>query len=343
MLQKTHYYTIPIFIPEKACPFRCIYCNQYTIANKVQSPSVDEVKETIEKYLKTFPEHGVKKIGFFGGSFTGMSIEEQNQYLNIISPYIKLDQIDSITLSTRPDYVTEEILENLKNYKIETIELGAQSLDNEVLAKSGRGHSVADVKNAAALILQKGFKLGLQMMIGLPGDSFEKTMETAQGIIDLGAHYTRIYPTLVIKDTPLETMYKSRKYTPFSLEQAVEWCKHLMKLFAKNNVTILRMSLHPSEGIITGKNLVAGPFHISFKELVLSALWKDTLDEKLTGKHGEKLVIEVSSKSMNAAIGYQSSNKKYLLEKFRSVSFKINNNLIDNEFNICIADAHYSR
>jgi len=300
----------------------------------MQSPSVDETKETIEKYLKTFPERGIKRIGFFGGSFTGMSIEEQNQYLNTVLPYIELGRIESIMLSTRPDYISEEILNNLKRYKVETIELGVQSLDEEVLLKSGRGHSVADVKNSAVLILKKGFKLGLQMMIGLPGDNFEKSMKTAQGIIDLGAHCTRIYPTLVIKDTLLETIYQSGEYIPLSLEQAVEWCKHLMKLFDKNNVTILRMGLHPSEGLLTGNSLIAGPFHVSFKELVLSALWEELLDEKLAGKYGEKLIIEVPSKSINAATGYKSSNKKYLLERFNFVSFKINNNLTDYEFNV---------
>jgi len=329
-------YTIPIFIPEKACPFRCIYCNQYSIANKIQSPSVDEVKETIEKYLRTFPTHGIKRLGFFGGSFTGMPIEEQNQYLNVVSPYIDLNRIESIMLSTRPDYISEEILDNLKRYKIETIELGVQSLDDEVLIKSGREHSAEDVKKSAALILQKGFKLGLQMMIGLPGDSFEKSMQTAQGIIDLGAHCTRIYPTLVIKDTVLETIYKSGKYIPLSLEEAVEWCKHLMKLFDKHNVTILRMGLHPSEGLITGDSLIAGPFHISFKELVLSALWKDIMEESLKDQKGEKLIIEVSSKSINAATGYKSVNKQNLLKRFNSVTFKINNNLTDKEFNIDI-------
>ncbi|MCL2245795.1 MAG: radical SAM protein [Lentimicrobiaceae bacterium] len=328
------YYTIPIFIPEKACPFRCIYCNQYTIANKMQLPSNEEIKKTIEKYLNTFPANGVKKLGFFGGSFTGMSIVEQNQYLNIVLPYLESGQIESLMLSTRPDYISEEILENLKRYKVETIELGVQSLDDEVLAKSGRGHNVDDVKNAAALILKKGFKLGLQMMIGLPEDSFEKTLKTAQGIIDMGAHYTRVYPTLVIKDTPLEIIYNSGKYTPLSLEEAVEWCKHLMKLFTENKVTILRMGLHPSEGLITGDSLVAGPFHVSFKELVLSALWKDILEDKLKDKKGEKLTIEVASKAINAATGYQSVNKNHLLRRFSSVVFKINNNLIDNELNI---------
>ena len=300
----------------------------------MQLPSNDEIRETIEKYLTTFPIHGIKKLGFFGGSFTGMSVAEQNQYLDIVLPYIESGKIESIMLSTRPDYISEEKLDNLKRYKIETIELGVQSLDDEVLRKSGRGHNAEDVKKAAALILKKGFKLGLQMMIGLPGDSFEKTMQTAQGIIGLGAHCTRIYPTLVIQDTPLETIYKSGKYMPLSITEAVDWCKHLMKLFIENNVTILRMGLHPSEGLITGNSLVAGPFHVSFKELVLTALWKDIIEENIKEKSGEKLMIEVSSTSINAAVGYQSANKKHLQKKFKFVTFKINHNLRGNEVNV---------
>ena len=293
-------------------------------------PSDEEIIETIEKYLATFPVHGIKKLGFFGGSFTGMKMAEQNHYLDVVLPYIESGQIESIMLSTRPDYISEEILNNLKRYKTETIELGVQSLDNEVLKNSGRGHNGEDVKKAAVLILKKGYKLGLQMMIGLPGDSFEKTMQTAQGIIDLGAHCTRIYPTLVIKDTPLEIIYKSGKYTPLSLEEAIDWGKHLMKLFVENNVTILRMGLHPSEGLITGDSLVAGPFHVSFKELVLTALWKDILEENLKEQNGAHLIIEVPSTSINAAVGYQSLNRNCLQKRFKSVSYKINNALREN-------------
>jgi len=188
------------------------------------------------------------------------------------------------------------------------------------------------VKKSAALILQKGFKLGLQMMIGLPEDNFEKTLKTAQGIIDLGAHFTRIYPTLVIKDTALEALYKSGKYTPLSLEQAVEWCKHLMILFDKNNVQILRMGLHPSEGLITGEQLIAGPFHISFRELVLSDIWREILENATKDKIGAQIIIEVPPTSINAAIGYKSANKKHLLKRFSSVLFKTNNKLTDYEF-----------
>jgi len=327
------HYTIPVFIPEKACPFRCVYCNQYTIANTIRLPELSEIKQTIDLYLNTIPSAGIKKIGFFGGSFTGMTIEEQNRYLDVVLPYIKNGDIDSVQLSTRPDYISEEILDNLKQYKIETIELGVQSLDKEVIHLSGRGHTVEDVEQSAALILKKGFRLGLQMMIGLPEDSFEKSLQTAHRIIELGAHCTRIYPTLVIKDTSLEALYKSGKYHPLSLDEAVMWSKHLFKLFTQHQVKILRMGLHPSEGLLNGNSLVAGPFHVSFKELVLTSLWKDLLEERLQGKCGEKLIVEVASQSVNTAIGYQASNKKFLMKRFNNVCFRVNNTLNDYEFN----------
>jgi histone acetyltransferase (RNA polymerase elongator complex component) len=330
------YYTIPIFIPEKACPFRCVYCNQYTIADIVQVPEPSEINEIIESYLKTFPVHGIKKIGFFGGSFTGMEMEEQNQYLNVVLPYIKSGKIDSVQLSTRPDYISEEILDNLKKYKVETIELGVQSLDKEVLLRSGRGHTIEDVEKSAALILKKGFRLGLQMMVGLPGDSFEKSISTAERIIELGAHCTRIYPTLVIKDTQLEMMYKSGQYNPLSLEEAIGWSKELFKIFTRYDVNILRMGLHPSESLISGESLIAGPFHVSFKELVLTSLWRDLLDEKLQDKNGKKLIIEIHPQAINAAIGYHAVNKKTLQQKFDEVSFRTNDNLANYEYNYFI-------
>ena len=142
---KSHY-TIPIFIPQKACPFQCVYCNQYKITDHQQSLEPEEVINTIERYLTTFPEKAVKRIGFFGGSFTGMSIEEQNRYLDIVQPYIDAGKIDTIQLSTRPDYINEEILENLKKHRVSIVELGAQSLDERILAIVGRGHSVKDAE-----------------------------------------------------------------------------------------------------------------------------------------------------------------------------------------------------
>ena len=315
-----NYYTIPIFITEKACPFRCIYCNQYKIANRLAAPTAEETKQIIETYLKTIPSDKHTTIAFFGGSFTGMSIEEQNQYLSVAEYYVKNGKAGKIQLSTRPDYISESILENLKKYGVKTIELGAQSLDETVLKLSGRRHTVADVEKASALIKSFGFDLGLQMMIGLPNDILEKSMFTAQKIIDLKADNTRIYPTLVIKDTALAAWWKEGKYKALSLQEAVDWCAKIYLLFINNKVQVLRVGLHPSEGLISRQDLLDGPFHVSFKELVLTKIWKEKLLQIPENKQG-KLLVRVSPQAVNSIIGYKAENKKLLKTRFAEVQF----------------------
>jgi len=329
-----HYYTIPVFIPEKACPFRCIYCNQYAITNAVDAPEPLEIREKIESYLCSIPSNATVKVGFFGGSFTGMPFEEQNRYLDIVRPYIKFGKIDSIQISTRPDYISGEILENLKKHHVKIIELGAQSMDDDVLIRSGRGHNADDTRNASSMIIKHGFELGLQMMVGLPGDNFDKTIKTAYEIISLGARYTRIYPTLAIRDTQLEHMYKSGEFKPLTLDQSIIYCKELVKIFIKNNVTILRMGLHPSEGLLKWKNLVAGPFHISFKELVMTSLFGDIFASYTEKIMGNNLVVAVSPKNINYAIGYNAVNKKMLSQKFKNVQFKADESLSGLQYEI---------
>lgn len=317
-------YTIPIFIPESACPFRCSYCNQYNITSKTTSPSLAEVVSIIETYLQTIPQNNpqiVVKVAFFGGSFTGLPIHEQEAYLQTVQPYMLQNRIQSIQLSTRPDYITQEILNLLKKYHVSLIELGAQSLDSEVLLLSNRGHTIEDVEKSAAHILENGFELGLQMMIGLPGDSIEKSIKTAQKIVELGATYTRIYPTLVIKDTDLEKQYLQHNYKPLTIDEAVEWCKPIYQIFKNQNITMLRVGLHPSEGFINKEVLVAGPFHVSFKELVLTALWKDKLIQLSQNNLTDSFEIEVPKSEINYAIGYHGSNKTFLEQRFRKVRF----------------------
>jgi histone acetyltransferase (RNA polymerase elongator complex component) len=216
---------------------------------------------------------------------------------------------------------------------VSTIELGAQSLDDEVLRLSRRGHTAADVVNASRKISKAGFKLGLQMMLGLPGDTLQKARMTAQGIADLGARETRIYPTLVIKGTTLEKMYREGSYEPLSLDEAVRWAKEVMKIFEEAGIIVLRTGLHPSEGILSGNDLIAGPFHPSFKELVLTEIWHDLL-KKLVYSSAQKLHIYVSPKSLNWAIGYGGKNKKYLLQYFDYVVFQKDQSLKGREFHI---------
>ncbi len=328
------HYTIPVFIPELACPFRCAFCNQEKISGHRHIPEESEIRSIVDSYLKSFkqPERHVE-IGFFGGTFTGIPLEEQERYLKTVVPYLKSGLINGIRLSTRPDYINKEVLDLLKKYGVTTIELGAQSLDDEVLKASYRGHTAERVAAASKAILDYGFDLGLQMMIGLPGDTFEKSMTTAEKIIALGASNTRIYPALVIKDTAMHRWYKQGRYHPLSLDEAVEWSKHLLLLFEKNNVAVIRMGLHPSEGLVDGSELVAGPFHPSFRELVLTEIWGDIL-KPLTDKIAEKenIVIKVNPSQLNYATGYSGKNRKRLLQNFNSVKIIASSKIKGRDF-----------
>ena len=310
---------IPVFIPEKACPFRCVYCNQFHITEHTCSVDPEDVKQQIDNYLKTISSETTVRVGFFGGSFTGMLIAEQNRYLDVVQPYIEQGSISEIQLSTRPDYINEEILKNLQTHHVTTIELGAQSLDDEVLRLAGRGHTAAEVEQASALIRSYHFKLGLQMMLGLPGDTRDKALKTARRIVELGAQCTRIYPTLVIKDTELETMYREGNYQPLTMDEAVAQAADVMDIFEQAGVQILRVGLHPSEGLISKEALVAGPFHVSFKELVETGRWRRKLVAVLGDRCGGILQLTVHPQNVNALIGHGGVNRKWLEERFQQV------------------------
>lgn len=301
---------IPIFLPMLACPHRCIYCNQFVISGQQKLPKQEDVLHTIESHLKTIPEIFEKRVAFFGGSFTCLPIEIQNKYLDIVQPYITEGFISGIQISTCPDYINSDILKNLKNKNVNLIELGAQSLDDEVLAACERGHTVEDVKRASNLIHNFEIALGLQMMIGLPLDTKEKALKTAKLIHKFGAKYTRIYPTLVVENTKLAEMYAGNCYKPLSLSEAVDWCKNLLCYFNSVNINVLRVGLHPTADLRSGENILAGPFHISFKELVLTAIWNDKIQEMVQQSGNENIIVKVPESEINYAVGYKSANKK---------------------------------
>ncbi|MBQ5872662.1 MAG: radical SAM protein [Bacteroidales bacterium] len=317
------HYNIPIFIPELACPNRCIYCNQRHISGQLQAVKPEEIKQIIEQHLATFIRPSEVELAFFGGSFTGIDEKDMLTYLQIVQPYIEQGEIKSIRISTRPDYINEKILDILQQYNVKDIELGAQSLNEEVLAFAKRGHTVRDVENASQLIKSYGFSLGLQMMIGLPLDTVEKSKETAKKILKLGAESTRIYPTLVINNTDLADLYRQNKYKALSLDEAVDWTTEIYKIFSQSSIKILRVGLHPSEALINGTELLAGPFHVSFKELVLTKIWQEKF-EKLP--INTKTIL-VNPREINYAIGYNSKNKQLLQKKFPYLKFISDSNV----------------
>ena len=311
------HYNIPIFLPELACPFRCVYCNQFSITGKQKLPDIQTVKDTIDKYLTTFKEDDrFVEVAFFGGNFTGLPEKMQDDLMRIVQPYLEKGLVDGIRCSTRPDYIDEKRVKILKTMGMRNIELGAQTTNDMVLRKCGRGHSFEDIKNASQIIVNEGVTLGLQMMLGLPFDSFENDMQTARDIVQLGAKETRIYPCIVVKDTELERLYKNDEYFPLSLDDAVEQSATLYEFFTENDVKVLRIGLHTSEDL-NGDAFVAGPYHKNFAEMVLSRVWGRKFD-KINEKSNE-IIIEVPENELNHAIGYKGENKLKLLERYKHV------------------------
>lgn len=329
-------YNIPIFVPHRGCPFDCVFCNQRRITGSIKDVTPKDVTETIEAYLKTLPKEGrVVEAAFFGGSFTGIPIEEQTALLSAAYKFKKRGLIDGIRLSTRPDYISGEILDNLARFEVTTIELGVQSMDDEVLKASNRGHTREDVINAVKLIRKYPFSLGLQMMTGLPSDTDEKSLKTAEEIIELKPDIVRIYPTLTIKDTYLEKLYREGKYSPQTLDSAVELSKKLLLKFEAYNICVIRIGLQSTDEICENGSVVAGPVHSSFRELVESSIFYDKIADAIkTGTQNNKdtKTIFVNPRDISKAVGNKKRNIIKIKQEF-DADIKIvgNENIKRNE------------
>ena len=279
-------YIIPIFVPHLGCPNDCTFCNQKKISGQKKNITNHDVKNIIEYYLQTFKEKDKDvEVAFFGGSFTGIKKEVQEELLSAAYEYIKIGKVNSIRISTRPDYIDKNILKILKKYKVETIELGVQSTNDYILNKCRRGHTFNDVKKASKLIRKNGFKLGHQMMIGLPESTQKDELATAKDLIKLHPKMIRIYPVLVIKDTKLEEEFKNGDYLPNTLEQAVEVSASLLKMFKKKKIDVIRIGLQSTDEICNPENInsqvIAGPYHPAFRQLVESRIYYDEITEKI--------------------------------------------------------------
>lgn len=334
-------YIIPIFVPHMGCPHKCVFCNQDEITGLNSYVNEKYVENTIKDYLKTIPKHIRTEVSFYGGSFTGIPIKKQSAYLNIAKRYLDDGKIDAIRLSTRPDYINDLILKNLKKYNVSIIELGVQSMDDEVLRKSQRGHTSKDVVNASKLIKNYNFTLGLQMMIGLPSDNREKSLYTADKIISLKPDFVRIYPTIIIKGTYLEKMFYDGIYKPLSLIEALNLSKELYIKFVRNDIDVIRVGLQTTKNINFGGDIIKGPFHPAFGQLVQSLIIKDILDYEFEKYkiYKDVVILEANPRSLSTIVGQKRSNKIYLEKKY-DVSTKINqsSNILKNEIIIKYKD-----
>ena len=316
-------YIIPIFVPHFGCPNDCIFCNQKSISGQKNNMTKEKAKKIIEDYLKNIKlEEAQIEIAFFGGSFTAIEPEKQEELLQLAYEYIKTKQVQSIRVSTRPDAIDKNILKRLKKYKVETIELGVQSTNDYILKRANRGHTYEDVKKASKLIRRYGFKLGHQMMVGLPESTRADEINTAKDLIKLKPKMVRIYPVLVIKNTKLAEEYEKGIYEPITLTQAIETCKELVRMFDNKKIEIIRIGLQNTDEITDPENekseVIAGPFHPAFRQLVESAMWYDAVLEKIKKLNVQVKEVEVTANpiDVNNIIGHKKENILKLKETY---------------------------
>ncbi len=317
---------ISIFVPHLGCPQQCSFCNQKTITGKQTQPTPQDVRNAVETALKR--KGYVYEIAFFGGSFTAIDKQYMAELLSAANEYIDGGRITGIRISTRPDFIDESVLDTLKKYGVTAIELGAQSMDDEVLKANLRGHTSAQVADASRLIKAYGFELGLQMMTGLYLDTDQKAIQTAEKIIALCPDTVRIYPTVVLKGTYLAQLYDKEIYTPQNVDDAANLCTILVPMFEKAGIKILRLGLHSSPDI--KKNMVAGAFHDSFGEIVKSRYMLN----KILSCPPDDYEIFVNSKSLSKLKGNQKRNIYFLMEKGYNIKITVNDRLDVDELRI---------
>ena len=316
---------IPIFIPHLGCPNNCVFCNQRSISGK-QSFVRESVDEEIKNILSTIPNDRETEIAFFGGSFTGIDRELMIYLLDTAQKYIDSGRVQSIRLSTRPDYINDEILGILSRYGVKTVELGLQSMDEKVLAASKRGHSAEQGAEACRAVKKYGFSLVGQMMVGLPASTPENEAYTAKKLCELGVDAVRIYPTVVFYDTELCEMAQCGKYTLIDNESAVERTKELLKIFDSYGVECIRVGLCASENLSSEDRVYGGANHSAIGELAMGEVYFDKmcrLIEESDGVKGKNIIFYVSKGSTSKAVGQKRKNVERICKKYSPLSVKV--------------------
>ncbi len=310
---------IPIFIAHQGCPHLCIFCDQHSITGKAAGEEHQVTPASVKKEIEDWLAHSEDRkkrqvqVAFYGGSFTGLPVARQKELLDAVKPFIEQGTVQKIRLSTRPDYVNEEIAEFLDKHDVGVVELGVQSLDEEVLKASGRGHSVQQSMEAVKLLKQSGFSVGVQLMCGLPGDSTVKLINTANMVVDLAPDFVRIYPALVIKGSGLARMYRDGSYKPLSLNKAVAQVSLLKNIFEQHTIKVVRVGLQPSEEL--RKKVLGGPYHPAFGELVASRRLFKKAKQLLTRKKTEQVKsLSIAAADESAFRGQRNISMKKLVD-----------------------------
>ena len=312
------HYIIPIFVPHMGCPHHCVFCNQTSITGVKASLSLGSVIEKIKGQLRAQQGNHIRReVAFYGGNFTGMEREVQVQLLSAVQPLIRRGLIDSVRVSTRPDNVDLQTLDLLKECGVLTVELGVQSMVEKVLRRSRRGHTADHVLSAVKLLHGGGFEVGIQIIVGLPGDNIHGNAHTVDRVIQLNPHFVRIYPAVVLKGTLLEKWYRSGRFTPLSLKEAVKICKGGFLKFYRAGIPVIRLGLQSSPELEKKDCVVAGPYHPAFGHLVESSLFYD-MASCLMGKSREARILRarVSPSDVSNIRGQKNRNLHQLRERF---------------------------
>lgn len=325
-------YNIPVFVPHRGCPHDCVFCNQRHITGEIRDAEPSDVKRIIDKHLPTIKDNSYVEVAFFGGSFTGIDINQQTRLLKAVDGYIKDGKVHGIRCSTRPDYINDEILSNLLKYNTKCIELGVQSTDAEVLKSSNRGHTFEDVINSSKLIKSYGIELGLQMMLGLPGDTFSKMIKTCEDLISLSPSCVRIYPTLIVKDTGLYSMYERGEYTPLAVDEATEILSVIIPKFINAGIDVIRVGLQTTDEI--NEDTVTGPYHPAIRELAESRIIRKTIISSLD-KNTALAEIKCHPSRVSQVVGHKRENTKYFQDEHQiKLIVKADKNTPVNELRI---------
>lgn len=316
---------IPFFIHHRGCPHQCLFCNQVGIAGPNSEESDDpltDLSRTIDRWLARSPHHEEVQVAFYGGSFTCMDEEVQVGLLQRVSPYLKSGRVQSIRLSTRPDCITEETADFLVAAGVRTVEIGAQSMNDQVLQKAGRGHRVEDVIEAMRLLRARGMETGIQLMAGLPGETTRLFLDGVRIVIGLSPQQVRLYPTLVMENTELAELYRRSAWRPLSLERAVSLMARARTLLEENRIRVIRMGLQPT--VELEKKLVAGPYHPAFGELVKSRCWYRKIRPLLVKAGRDRTVrLTINGRDYSALTGQKRENLERLENLAHGASLQV--------------------
>ena len=312
-------FIVPIFIPQQGCRHQCVFCNQSVITGrKAKWPPIESLRSQAKKYLGYNKHQKPSVMAFYGGNFLGLSQEKINHLLQLANDFILKGDIQHIRFSTRPDTISESALDQLKNFSVSEIELGVQSMDDRVLEICRRGHCASDTQKAVKLLKKNHYKVGLQLMIGLPGQCAKSAFDTAEQIAALEPDFVRIYPLIVLNQSPLAQWYRKGEYQPLLLEEAIFQTKKIYLFFRKSGIPVSRMGLQSSQDLDSKEVVIAGPYHPAFGHLVLSAVFMDMICEffKKNPPTGNKIEFVVNPKCISRIRGIGNQNIRSLEKKF---------------------------